>query len=79
MNDKTENSFGSLSYECSVSFASLLHWPVTKTNEIECRSASGTMQARVHLSPYVNRAGRGEAFSQPHSGQFKESAAPDMS
>lgn len=37
------------------------------------------MQARVHLSPYVNMAGRGEAFSQPHSGQFKESATPDMS
>lgn len=66
-------------FECSVSFASLLHWPVTKTNETECRRVRRTMQARVHLSPYVNRAGRGEAFSRPHSGQLKESAPPDMS
>lgn len=55
------------------------HWPVTKSNETECGRVSGTMQARVHLSPYVNSAGRGEALSQPHSGHFKESAPPDMS
>lgn len=35
------------------------HYPVTKTSKTECGRVSRTMQARVHLSPYVNRAGRG--------------------
>lgn len=74
-----ENIWGSSTSECAVTFASLPHWAVTKTNETECGRVSRTMQARVHLSPYVNRAGRREAFSRPHSGHFKESAPPDMS
>lgn len=50
--------------------------PVTKTNETEWERVSRTMQAGVHLSPYVNGAGRREAFSRLRTGQFKESASP---
>ena len=77
MNEKNEN-IGGFPLLC-ISFAYLPHWPVRKTNEAECGRFSRTMQARVHLSPYVNRAGRVAALSQPHSGQFKEPAPPDMS
>lgn len=59
------------------SFASLPHRPVTKTNEPECRRVSRTMQAE---SIYLHTStGLVERLWASSSGQFKESAPPDIS